>query len=76
MRVLFGVEVAYTEAWVRLTPAGPYAEFIERWTHPGFRRYVAELMRLADAHSHPGQQAAFDEVLRHEVDFWRMTWEG
>ncbi len=76
LAILYGVEVAYTVAWGRLEPRGPYAEFIERWTSPEFQQYVAELLRLADAHPHPGQQAAFDEVMRHEREFWRMTWEG
>ena len=51
-------------------------EFIERWTSPDFQEYVAELLRITDALPHPGQQAAFDEVMRHEKEFWRMTWEG
>ncbi len=76
LAVLFGVEVAYTVAWGRLEPAGPYAEFIERWTAPDFVAYVVELMQIAEAHPHPEQQPAFDEVMRHERDFWRMTWEG
>ncbi len=74
--MLFGVEVAYTVAWGRLEAEGPYAEFIERWTSAEFQAYVAELMRIADARPDPGQQAAFDEVMRHEADFWRMTWSG
>ncbi len=76
LAILYGVEVAYTVAWGRYAPRGPYAEFIERWTSEPFQQYVAELERLADAHPHPGQQAAFDEVMRHEREFWRMTWEG
>ena len=76
LAILYGVEVAYTVAWGRLKPEGLYAEFIQRWTHPGFQDYVAELMKLADAHEHPDQQAAFNEVMRREHDFWRMTWEG
>ena len=76
LAILYGVEVAYTVAWGKLDATGPYAEFIERWTTPEFQQYVAELLRLADAHPHPGQQDAFDEVMRHEREFWRMTWEG
>lgn len=76
LAIFYGVEVAYTVAWGRLAATGPYAEFIERWTSPEFQGYVGELLRLADAHPNPGQQGAFDEVMRHERDFWRMTWEG
>lgn len=76
LAILYGVEVAYTVAWGRFPAEGPYAEFIERWTHPGFAAYVESLRAAADAHPHPGQQPAFDEVMRHEADFWRMTWEG
>lgn len=76
LAIFYGVEVAYTVAWGRLEKKGPYAEFIGRWTHPDFVAYVHELRELAAAHPHPGQQAAFDEVMRHEHDFWRMTWEG
>lgn len=76
LALFYGVEVAYTVAWARLEPSGPYAEFIARWTSPDFQAYVRELMLLADRYLHPGQQAAFDQVLRHEHDFWRMTWEG
>ena len=76
LAMFYGVEVAYTVAWGRLEAEGPYAEFIERWTSAEFQEYVAELLRLTDAHPHPDQQEAFDEVMRHEHDFWRMTWEG
>lgn len=76
LAILYGVEVAYTVAWGRIEATGPYAEFIERWTHPDFRIYVDELRALADAHPHPEQQNHFDRVLRHEEAFWRMTWEG
>jgi thiaminase/transcriptional activator TenA len=75
LAIFYGVEVAYTVAWGRLAARGPYAEFIERWTSPEFTAYVAELMGIADEHSHPGQQAAFNEVMRHEREFWQMTWE-
>jgi len=76
LAIFFGVEVAYCVAWGRHEPKGPYAEFIERWTNPLFMEYVKALEELADAHSHPDQQAEFDEVMRLEKDFWRMTWEG
>ncbi|MDX1623601.1 MAG: TenA family transcriptional regulator [Gemmatimonadota bacterium] len=76
LAILYGVEVAYTVGWGRLEAEGPYAEFIERWTHPDFQAYVAELRDLADAHRHPDQQEHFDRVMEHERAFWRMTWEG
>lgn len=76
LAILYGVEVAYTVAWGRLEAEGPYAEFIDRWTHAGFQAYVHKLREIADEHHHPGQQEAFNEVMRHEREFWRMTWEG
>lgn len=76
LAIFYGVEVAYTVAWGKLESRGPYAEFIGRWTHPDFVDYVRQLAKLTAAHPHPGQQAAFNEVMRHEHDFWRMTWEG
>ncbi len=76
LAIFFGVEVAYTVAWGELEARGPYAEFIERWTHPEFQGYVRSLLGLAEEHRHPRQQELFDEVMRHEHDFWRMTWEG
>ena len=76
LAILYGVEVAYTVAWGRLEAQGPYAEFISRWTHEDFQTYVRALLRIADEHLHPGQQEMFDQVMRHERDFWQMTWDG
>ena len=76
LAIFYGVEVAYTVAWGRLEAQGPYAEFISRWTHEDFQTYVRALLRIADEHLHPGQQEMFDQVMRHERDFWQMTWEG
>lgn len=75
LAILFGVEVAYLAAWSALRPEGPHAEFVQRWSSPAFRGYVRGLRALAEAEPHPDQQAAFDEVLRHERDFWQMAWE-
>ena len=76
LALFYGVEVAYAVTWSRLEVRGPYAEFISWWTHEDFRAYVRVLSTLADEHPHPRQQAMFNEVMRHERDFWRMTWEG
>lgn len=76
LAVLYGVEVSYLCAWSALRSKGPYAEFIDRWSSPPFARYVQELLDLCDQYTHPNQQALFDTVMRHERDFWRMTWEG
>jgi thiaminase/transcriptional activator TenA len=76
LAIFYGVEVAYTVAWGRLEPQGPYEEFIDRWTHEDFVAYVRALLALVDEHPHPRQQAMFNEVMRHERGFWRMTWEG
>lgn len=74
--ILFGVEASYLAAWSALTPAGPYAEFIERWSNPGFVAYVDRLADLAARYPHPDAQQAFDQVLIYERDFWQMAWEG
>jgi thiaminase/transcriptional activator TenA len=76
LAILFGVEASYLTAWGSLHAEGPYAEYIERWTHPDFRNYVLALREQAQLHHHPDQQHHFNQVLRHESDFWKMTWEG
>jgi thiaminase/transcriptional activator TenA len=76
LAVLFGIEVSYLAAWSALKPEGEYKEFIERWSNPDFIEYVAALQGLTEKHLHQTQQAAFDQVLELERDFWRMTWEG
>lgn len=74
--MLFGVEASYLAAWSALAPAGPYAEFIERWSSAEFGAYVAALGALADQHPHEEAQQYFNEVLVHERAFWRMSLEG
>lgn len=76
LAILYGVEVSYLEAWSLLPPQGPYQEFIERWSNPAFRQYVAALDRLVDQYPHAGAQEPFNRVLEHERDFWKMSWEG
>jgi len=76
LAIYYGVEVAYTVAWGRLEAKGPYAEFIERWTHEDFQAHVRILAKLVDEHPHQEQQPLLNEVMRHEQAFWRMTWEG
>jgi thiaminase/transcriptional activator TenA len=76
LAVLFGVEACYLVAWSGLEAKGPYAEFITRWSSDAFAAYVRALQELAERHSHPAQQPCFEQTLRHERDFWRMTWEG
>lgn len=74
LAVLFGVEASYLAAWSALEPKGPYAEFIERWSNPGFAQYVESLGRLADRYRHEASQTYFNRTLEHERDFWAMTW--
>jgi hypothetical protein len=74
--MLFGVEAACLAAWSRLDATGPYAEFVQRWSDPRFAAYVGDLQALAEGCDHPDQQYVFNEVLRHERDFWQMTWEN
>ncbi|OHB81011.1 MAG: TenA family transcriptional regulator [Planctomycetes bacterium RBG_16_64_10] len=74
--MLYGVEVTYLCGWSALEPTGPYAEFIDRWSNDQFAQYVRRLLDLCRQHVHAGQQELFNEVLRHEHEFWRMTWKG
>ena len=76
LAILYGAEVSYLRAWSALEATGPYAEFIQRWSNAQFVEYVRQLLRLCEQFRHADQQAQFNEVLRHERDFWRMTWEG
>lgn len=74
--VLFGVEVSYLHAWSAMEPAGPYAEFIERWSSPPFREYVDSLAAMAERTRTGEEQASFRLVLEHEREFWSMSYEG
>ena len=74
--ILYGVEAAYLCAWSSLEASGPYAEFIQRWSNPLFVEYVTELLGICDREPNEIQQRQFNEVLRHERDFWCMTWDG
>jgi thiaminase len=76
LAMFFGIEGAYCVGWGGLVAAGPYREFIERWSSRAFMAYVGQLGSLADRYQGPRQQPAFDDVMRHEEAFWRMTWEG
>lgn len=72
--ILYGVEAAYFAAWSTLGQEGPYREFIVHWSNPLFADYVAQLGRIADANKDGRQQEFFNEVLKHEKDFWCMSW--
>ena len=76
LAILYGVEASYLCAWSALEASGPYAEFINRWLNAQFVAYVRGLLDVCNRHTHELQQEQFNEVLRHERDFWRMTWEG
>ena len=76
LAILFGVEASYLTAWSALAPAGPYAEFIDRWASANFAAYVGALGALAERHPHEAAQKHFNEVLVHEREFWKMSWEG
>jgi thiaminase/transcriptional activator TenA len=76
LAILFGVEASYLAAWSALATSGPYAEFIERWSNADFASYVSELDALAQRHPHEAAQEHFNEVLLHEREFWKMSWEG
>jgi thiaminase/transcriptional activator TenA len=76
LAILFGVEASYLAAWSALAPAGPYAEFIGRWSSAECAGYAAALGDLAGQHDHEAAQKHFNQVLAHERDFWKMSWEG
>ena len=73
---LYGIEVSYCAVWSAVEPQGPYREFIERWSNPSFREYVAELKRLCERRTDASSQALFNEVLLHEEAFWTMSMSG
>ena len=74
--MLFGVEASYLAAWSALHVAGPYTEFIERWSNADFAAYVAALGALAERYPHEAAQERFNDVLVQEREFWTMAWEG
>ena len=76
LAMLLGVEASYLAAWSALPAAGPYAEFIERWSSAPFGEYVAGLDLLALRYPHPDAQEHFNQVLVHEGEFWKMSAEG
>jgi thiaminase/transcriptional activator TenA len=76
LAILFGVEASRLAAWSGLSPKGPHAEFIDRWSNPRFADYVDSLRLLAEDNLHKSSQHYFNAVLEHERVVWRMTWEG
>ncbi len=76
LAILYGVEVSYLVAWSSLQPTRPYADVVHRWSSAAFVKYVQGLLALCMQFRHPDQQDHFNDVLRHEREFWRMTWEG
>ncbi|MCS7172617.1 MAG: TenA family transcriptional regulator [Armatimonadetes bacterium] len=80
---LWALERIYFEAWSEARPgAEPYREFVERWTNPGFGRYVQELeaaaeraLREATEKEREAAREAFQETVEHEIRFWEMSWE-
>jgi thiaminase/transcriptional activator TenA len=73
--MLFGVEASYLAAWSAFAPAGLYAEFFARWSSADFTAYVEALGGLADRHPHQAAQQYFNEILVHEREFWKMSWQ-
>ena len=76
LAIVYGAEVAYLASWGSLQATGPYAEFITRWTNEGFVVYVRSLLEPCQRRPHADAQDFFNETMRHEREFWRMTWEG
>lgn len=81
---LWACERAYLDAWTGAAPgAGPYREFVEHWTQPGFADYVAGLaeasrraLEAASPAEREAAEGAFCRVAELERRFWEMTWEG
>jgi len=73
LAILYGVEASYLCDWSALEASGPYIEFINRWSNAQFVAYVRGLLDVCSLHTHELQQEQFNEVLRHERDFWKMT---
>ena len=49
--------------------------FIARWSSADFAAYVEALGGLADRYPHEAAQQHFNEVLVHEREFWKMSWQ-
>ncbi len=69
---LWTLEQVYLDGWTlaQSSQPSPFAGYVEHWTAPPFRDYVAALATLAS----PDQNVdLLDEVLTHEVAFWDMA---
>ena len=81
LTALWTGERAYLEAWSGAAPgAGPYREYVEHWTAPGFRAYVQGLEAAAaaaieaDGAAAAEAERAFGETAALERGFWSMAW--
>jgi formylaminopyrimidine deformylase / aminopyrimidine aminohydrolase len=69
---LWGVELAYLEAWRGAAPGAPqYREYVEHWTVPEFADYVAGLE--AHAKDSTAAEAAWLRIVHLEREFWDMA---
>ncbi|MGY1732737.1 TenA family transcriptional regulator [Geodermatophilus sp. SYSU D01045] len=70
LTALWTIERTYLDAWSAARPgAGPYREFVEHWTAPGFAGYVAGLEAVAGG----APDSVFLEVVAAETAFWQMA---
>jgi thiaminase/transcriptional activator TenA len=87
LAVLYAAERAYLDTWTSVLDAGvgssPYRDWIDNWTSPGFRGFVAdlgaELDRLAGEPPPPLAErlgTAFARAAAFELAFWEMCWRG
>jgi len=74
--MLFGVEASYLADWSAFAPVGLAVEFIARWPSAEFAAYGDALGELADRHPHEAAQQHFNEILVHEREFWKMSWQA
>lgn len=78
LTALWAIEQVYLDAWNAAAPGAPqYREFVAHWTAPGFRGYVEDLARAADAalpDDPVGETASVvADVLAAESAFWDMA---
>ena len=78
LAALWAIERTYLDAWSAARPGpGPYREFVEHWTLPGFASYVAGLETAADAaaadEAGTGDDGVFLEVVAAEAAFWQTA---
>jgi thiaminase/transcriptional activator TenA len=87
LTALYAAERAYLDTWTAVAaaspPGSPYHGWVENWTSPAFRAFVAalggHLDELAGAPAAALRErlaARFRDAARFELAFWEMCWKG